>query len=255
MPGLASLAGVGPLITLGPHQIQVRAKTLRHICETEAMIVSFRGDPLNLVRRAVSSIQDDALRVAVSSSLLQKVRKRFLGVSHEHMSEWLYCFEGRMFRLWQSVRHAIPSFSELLDLACHEIDTHGQVWLNKAELACDIASGNCEYSHLYEIRHIYERQPDSAPKNSQGYDSLVRSLSKEPFHFPIEAILDMTLSQVSVIVSESDGDERNSEPETRADATAIQKIVDGLHWAPKYKLMSENIAAGKHIMSGLVKGS
>lgn len=246
------LCSTGPLIQVGVRSVQVRARTLRHDLEVDSMIRSFMPvDAVGFARMAVSNIADDNKRLSVTETMLRTIRRKCLGVSLDQRDAWLGSFEGRLFRVWQSIRNDIPRYDDVVEIICEEIDNRGFACLREIESAIDSFNAGFESDLLYEIRNIVVG--NRTAKFSDGrVDELIHRLCNEPYFFPIEHVLDMTYRQIGVVLRDPDGDERSSEPPPDAKMDARARRVHGLHWDPKYKLLASNIAGGKHLMDGLM---
>ena len=251
MPGLAQLAGIGPVIEFGDRHVQVVGRRLRHLGEIEAQIMWLRRDPAGLSRMLVSGIEDRAVRIAVSESLVKLVRHKYSGASSATLSRWLSTFEGRLYVAWQAVRDSGISYDESLNTCCECIDKFGFSWLEDVEWAIDLASNHAEYQQIIEIATIRKSNPTSGADGFTNYDSIVRNLCREPFNMPLNDVLNLTLYQITVI-ARSPEDTMSDEREVEShQAKHLGKSENKVLWGDRYGPLAENLADGRNLMSGL----
>lgn len=251
MPGLAQLAGIGPLIEFGDRHVQVVGRRLRHLGEIESQIMWIRNDPVRIATSLVSQIEDRETRVRVSESLIRLVRRKHSGAASSILNKWMASFEGRLFSVWQAVRDSGVSYDQSIETCCNSIDEHGIRWLESVEYAIDIASNHAEYQQIIEIATT--RKTGSAPYEDgfTNYDSIIRNLCREPYNMPINSVLDLTLYQITVIArppEDTMSDEREVES---SQAKHLNEMDNKVLWGDRYRPLAENMADGKNLMSGL----
>lgn len=252
MPGLAQLAGIGPVIEFGDRHVQVVGRRLRHLGEIESQILWIRKEPFSIARRLVSDIQDESVRKQVSEATVKLIRHKYSGVTSSALSKWLSSFEGRLFAVWQCVRDSGVSYDESIKVCCDSIDQHGIHWLEDVEWAIDLASNHAEFQQVVEIYNI--RKTAAATAGSDGfsnYDSIIRNLSREPYNMSLDVIIDLTLYQITVIArspEDSMSDERDVE---YAQIQTLEKTEREILWGNRYVPLADNLSKGKHVMEGL----
>ena len=252
MPGLAQLAGIGPVIEFGDRHVQVVGRRFRHLAEIEAQIMWLRGDPVELARSVVSLVPEE-YREQASAKAIKDVRHKYSGVTTATISKWLSSFEGRVFAVWQSVRDSGVSYAECSALICEYVDSSGWEWLEKIEWCVDLASNHAEYQQLLEIRAIVRSYGNAATDTFPNYDSIFRNLCREPFNMSPDSILNLTLYQITVIardVKDSLSDEREVE-QCQLNSKDLSEGDKQVIWGQHYTQIAKNIAGGQHLMNGL----
>lgn len=254
MPGLAALSGIGPLIEFGGRHVQVHGRRLRHMAEIEDMVIWNRGeDPVDTARKLLSHWPEDS-RSGIAIQLLKQVRHNFAGATHSEMSRWLSTFEGRVFAIWQAVRENHVDYEDVARIVSNYWDQGRQDYIEKIEWAIEIASGHSEYQSLLEIRALHPINPSTGEAAKfPNYDSLFRSMSREPFCMRPCDVMDLTLYQFSLIARSS---EQSASDERDAESSQIKMTQLPLHmrqvlWENPYRPLADNVAQGRHISSGL----
>ena len=233
MPGLAPLAAIGPVVQLGPHSVELHGRTLRDECAIEAQICFLRGDVVKLAYEVLSSVPEEAKQQA-ALEIVRLIRFGYSGATNADASRWLSSFEGRLFSVWLSIRHAGLGLQATTELICQEIDKQGMSWLENVEFGIDIANGTASFQAFAEIRRIHGMKvKETLQTTFQSYDDVWASLQKEPFNKSSDEVLGMTMHQIGLLVKEKDGelDERES------DLVNQQQVKDGIERPEQYEAM------------------
>lgn len=252
MPGLAQLAGIGPVIEFGDRHVQVVGRRLRHLGEIESQILWIRKEPFAVARKLVSGIQDKIISKQVSEAAVKLIRQKYSGVTSSTLSKWLSSFEGRLFAVWQCIRDSGVPYDESLRTCCDSIDQYGLGWLEDIEWAIDVASNHAEFQQVVEIYNVRKASASTAGSDGfSNYDSIIRNLSREPYNMPLDVIVNLTLYQITVIArspEDSMSDERDVE---YAQMQSLGKIERDVLWGNRYGPLADNLSKGKHVMEGL----
>lgn len=105
MDGVAKVAGIGPVVTIGGRRLTVSGKILRHYAEIEAQIIQLRGNPFDLIRQLGEALPDrqDLALIAVQKAFVEARTWRIVTILE--MNDWLAStWAGRCFRTWLAVR-------------------------------------------------------------------------------------------------------------------------------------------------------
>lgn len=252
MPGLAQLAGIGPLIEFGDRHVQVVGRRFCHLAEIESQIMWIIGDPIAIARDFVSYVDED-VRTPIAERVIRNVRHKYSGVTTGMISKWLTSFEGRVFAVWQAIRDSGVSYSECVDTIVSSVDSLGWEWLERIEWSVDMASNHAEYQQLLEIRSICRFDQSKCQDSFPNYDSIFRNLCREPFNLSPESVMNLTLYQITVIardIKDSMTDEREVE-RLQLGSKDLGEAEKRVIWGQHYEQIAKNLATGKNIMSGL----
>jgi hypothetical protein len=214
-----------------------------------------RGDPLAAARAAVMSCPDGVDRQALSVRLLQHIRHKWSSATSGDIALWMSTVEGRIFCLWQAIRHSGVSYEWAYDVVCDSVDRFGESWLDGMTLLVERASGGSETDHLANIRNVGDSgSTDDEISPFPNYDFVLSLLTKEPFSMTKDEVLDLTLHQLSIICKPKDaqfGDDRVDELGVRAVKSGMARRVVEKTWRNSYHRYAENLSKGKNIKDGL----
>ena len=233
MDGLSRVAGIGPTIRLGGETLTVRGRTLRHYAELEAEIIRLRGDPFDLIRenrKELSRFGDELIE-----KLFNQIDMKWRIVKIEEIHEWLTTLQGRIFSVWQATRH--NGEKHTLDWTKEELFRSPVKW-TQIESAVNQASGLDEMAALDWINRTVSKPNEMETEWMLWF----KRLAKEPFNIPPQQILELTMNQLWILLSE-DGEIR-ANPTGFTDREmkryiknreekilqAAKNLMEGQHW-------------------------
>lgn len=127
MDGLQRAAGVGPTIQLGGRTLIVQARFLEHHALISAELAKRRGNPLDVVRQAMSAFEakgDGYVQAVVTNVMFELAEWR--DATLPQIGAWLEAtWAGWCFALWLAVRENAPrelTLEEVTRLASREYE-------------------------------------------------------------------------------------------------------------------------------------
>lgn len=126
MEGIAAVAGVGPMITLGGHTFQTSTRILRHYAHIQAEMLKQRINPFSMIRMLAAEMPDrqDLAQIAVSSAFNKAMDWGW--VSEPDMFDWMQnTTHGRITTVFLAVEgcnEPKPTFDQIRKLYCDEWD-------------------------------------------------------------------------------------------------------------------------------------
>lgn len=233
MDGLSRVAGIGPTIRLGGETLTVHGRTLRHYAELEAEIIRLRGDPFDLIRKRrkeLSRLGDELVE-----KLFNQIDVKWRIVRIEEIHEWLSSLSGRVFSIWQAIRH--NGEKHTLDWTTETLSRSSVKWA-QMEKAVNQASGLDELGTLGWLN----KTTDTDDGREIEWMLLFKRLAKEPYNIHPQQVLDLTMNQIWMLTHSDDeirsnpifhrDSERNHYFVARRNkiSSAARNLMKGNHW-------------------------
>jgi len=255
MSGLATLCKAGPLIeTSRGRRLHMKGRTLRHLGEAEAQVLSLRGDVMHYASVTTSHIKDKEDRKKAIIAILRKCRSRWIGCLDSDIRQFYSTLEGRIFSFWQAIRDEGLSYQECEDIYCEEADLNPD-WEHRVKYAVDIATGDagiCRMHTIFGLRKAEDDDSEGMQYTREQY-TLFAFLFKEPFNFLPDQVADLTLGQISLIVTSTNiGEDINAERRLFSQHANAGMRMMRSKYNQAYELMADNMVDGLPAMSGLI---
>lgn len=252
MSGLAVLCNSGPVIQIEGVSYQLKGRTLRHLGEAEAQIMSMRGDVFSYLRQSVQGqTKDDAVKIIEGA--LKKIRFRWIGCNGEDIHRFYSTLEGRAYSFWQSIRHCGLGIDESRELYLRQADRDSE-WESNIKFSIELATGEADVCRLYKICGLTRQDSTRSDSYLITKRGLFSTLFREPFGYTAEQVADMTLGQVSLIIGDSEkaahdiDEEKNLE--TRPNNPGVRRMKNT--YKKPYHEMAVNLVNGYSLTSGLI---
>jgi hypothetical protein len=255
MSGLATLCNSGPLIEIDGRGYQVKGRTLRHLGEAESQILFIRGDLLFYLRTSVRNLGREEA-VSCCEKVLRRIRFRWIGCNGTDITRFYSSLEGRVYSFWQSIRDNGVSYEEANRLY-FLMDDKDDDWESRIKWTIELVTGEADISKLYRIAGL--TRPSSSVPVSNSYlisrADLFSTLFREPFGCSPEVVADMTLGQITMILT---GKGLHLEDLVEEKSLMGHKLHRGTRmmlerYTKSYREMAENVVDGLSLTSGLVQ--